>query len=100
MINAFTGEVRVSGGLSEDEPTLKDRLSVAGKALGSPVSGEVTLLARRLMSASSVAAWPKMLAAQASRIAGALSCTSCVMVPTRQVYSNVSPPMIPLRKSR
>ena len=37
------------------------------------------------MLASSVAAWPKMLAAQTSRIAGALSCTSCVMVPTRQV---------------
>ena len=47
VINACTGEVRISGGLGEDDPPLKDRLRVAGKTRGSPVSVDVALFARR-----------------------------------------------------
>jgi hypothetical protein len=42
-------------------------------------------------SASSFAAWPRMLVSQASRIAGFVSYTSCTIVPTRQVNSGSLP---------
>ena len=52
------------------------------------------------MSASSVAAWPRMLAPHASLIAGLVSYASWLMVPTRQLYSAaVEPSISDARKS-